>query len=291
MRERERAICYTSSKIKGIKMPYKIFFLGLMLVLLTACGGGGSTNTTVTEAPDTQAPIITLIGDATVTLTVGGIYTEQGASAVDDVDGNLTDDINTTGEVDTDLAATYTVKYNVKDSAGNVAAEVARTVIVKPQTTQLKKTGQTTSYNTSGTEVTDGSIKDDGFYQKGTTPSYTRDDTTDIVTDHITGLEWQDDTEAKSILKNWADAKAYCAAKGGGWRLPSRKELVGLSDYGRNGPAIDPTFSNVASSNFWSSTTFAGYSDRAWSVYFRYGGQYYDGKARSGYVRCVRAGQ
>jgi len=60
--------------------------------------------------------------------------------------------------------------------------------------------------------VTDNSIKDDGYYQKGVTPNYTRNDTEGVVTDHITGLEWQDNVEAKTITKNWTDAQTYCSS-------------------------------------------------------------------------------
>ena len=79
---------------------------------------------------DTIKPVITLVGEATVTLTVGDSYSDAGATASDDVDGDITSDINVTSTVDTTTAGTYSVKYNVKDSAGNVADEVSRVVIV-----------------------------------------------------------------------------------------------------------------------------------------------------------------
>ncbi len=37
--------------------------------------------------------------------------------------------------------------------------------------TPLLKTGQTLSYDSNGNVVTDGSIKDDGYYQRGATRS------------------------------------------------------------------------------------------------------------------------
>jgi len=84
----------------------------------------------VTVPADTTAPVITLVGSATINLNVGDAYTEQGATATDNVDGNLTSSIVTTGTVNTAVAATYTVNYNVSDAAGNAATQVSRSVVV-----------------------------------------------------------------------------------------------------------------------------------------------------------------
>jgi len=79
---------------------------------------------------DTTAPLITLVGSAAVTLTVGDAYVDEGATATDDVDGDITANIVTVNPVNTGTAGTYTVTYNVSDAAGNAATEVTRTVIV-----------------------------------------------------------------------------------------------------------------------------------------------------------------
>ena len=85
-------------------------------------------------APDTIAPVITLIGNATIELFVGDAYTEQGATATDDVDGDLTSSIIVSGTVDTNIAGTYIVNYNVSDAANNAANQVTRTVNVNENT-------------------------------------------------------------------------------------------------------------------------------------------------------------
>jgi hypothetical protein len=87
------------------------------------------------SAVDTTAPVITLVGNATINLNVGDTYTEQGATATDNIDGNLTSSIVTTGTVNTASAGTYTVNYNVSDAAGNAAAQVSRAVTVTADTT------------------------------------------------------------------------------------------------------------------------------------------------------------
>ncbi len=94
-----------------------------------------SVQITVTySVPDTTAPVITRLGDDPVNLTVGDpAYVDAGATALDDVDGNITGSIVTTvtpGPVDTSAPGVFTVHYNVSDAAGNPAAEVTRTVNV-----------------------------------------------------------------------------------------------------------------------------------------------------------------
>ena len=86
---------------------------------------------TITVIAAGEAPVISLVGAATVTLTVGDTYVEEGATAVDAQDGDLTLQILTdSSNVNTGVAGTYTVTYNVTDGAGNAATEVTRTVTV-----------------------------------------------------------------------------------------------------------------------------------------------------------------
>ncbi len=88
--------------------------------------------------PDTTKPIITLIGDATLQVAYGESYTDAGATALDDRDGDLTASITavvtrggeTVAAVNTNVPGTYMIRYNVKDAAGNQALEVTREVVV-----------------------------------------------------------------------------------------------------------------------------------------------------------------
>ena len=90
--------------------------------------------TEIDEA-DTTAPVITLVGDAVVDLSVGDTYSESGATASDNVDGDISADIVIGGDsVDTSTVGQYTVTYNVSDDAGNAATEVTRTVNVTDTT-------------------------------------------------------------------------------------------------------------------------------------------------------------
>ena len=79
---------------------------------------------------DATKPLITLNGSSTVTLVVGDTYIDAGATAHDNVDGNITANIIINNPVDTNTAGTYIVTYDVNDTAGNVATQVTRTVII-----------------------------------------------------------------------------------------------------------------------------------------------------------------
>jgi subtilisin family serine protease len=99
--------------------------------LVVTAQDGTSTITytiTVNPAPDLVAPIITLNGSSSVNITVGGTYTDEGATSIDDVDGPVI--VTTSGTVDTNTVGTYILTYNTVDAAGNHATPVTRTVNV-----------------------------------------------------------------------------------------------------------------------------------------------------------------
>ena len=82
---------------------------------------------------DNVPPEIVLNGPATVSVRLGSSYTDAGASATDNVDGDISDRIAIDNPVNTDRAETYTVTFRVVDLAGN-AAVATRTVIVDAAT-------------------------------------------------------------------------------------------------------------------------------------------------------------
>lgn len=137
--------------------------------------------------------------------------------------------------------------------------------------------------------------------------SYT-DNGNGTVTDNNTGLMWQEQDNGNTY--NWYKAsgtydatynpssESVCGSLTLGgfsdWRLPTKKELITIVDYGipYPGPTIKTTyFPNTKSSNYWSSTTYAYYPDYAWGVGFYNGSVYYGYKDYYLYVRCVRGGQ
>lgn len=99
---------------------------------------------------DTEAPVITA---EDVTVYVGGEFDPAAdVTAVDNVDGDVTEKIVITGEADTSKEGTYTLTYTVKDAAGNEAS-AERTVTVAKKSTSKKggNSGNGTTGNTTGT--------------------------------------------------------------------------------------------------------------------------------------------
>ena len=81
---------------------------------------------------DPIPPELTLKGESSITLAYGKKYEEPGFEAFDNCDGDITDRVTVSGDVNTQKAGTYKITYTVEDSYGNTDTEV-RTVQVKPK--------------------------------------------------------------------------------------------------------------------------------------------------------------
>jgi hypothetical protein len=82
----------------------------------------------VDNSSDVTAPELRLNGDSEITLAVGTEFEDPGYTATDDYDGDVTDKVVRSGNVDHSKAGTYTITYTVQDAAGNVTSK-KRTVI------------------------------------------------------------------------------------------------------------------------------------------------------------------
>ena len=143
-----------------------------------------------TEEVDKTAPTIKLNGPYSITLDFNGKYTESGATATDNKDGDLTSKIQISGKVDSGKAGTYTIEYTVSDSAGNKATE-KRTVIVKEKKEEPKTKPQITLNGEKTIEIElNGTYTEPGFVAKDGQGN----DITDKVTTIITGAGSSIDT-------------------------------------------------------------------------------------------------
>jgi len=122
-----------------------------------------------------------------------------------------------------------------------------------------------------------------------------------VVRHETTGLEWRRCAEGMSwtgsgctgttISRTWSGALQYAHAESG-WRLPNINELRSIVERCRINPAINQqVFPNTPTSNFWSASPSAGYSDNAWYVNFGNGSDTNWIKSNAYRVRLVRGGQ
>ena len=122
---------------------------------------------------DTTPPVITILGDNPLNLQVGDTYTDPGATAQDNVDGNVTASIQTSDNVNTSAAGSYNVTYMVNDAAGNTAT-TSRTVVV------------------SDPPVSNDSIANSDIFVKGTVSgsyidTHALDDIMETITERVSG--------------------------------------------------------------------------------------------------------
>lgn len=176
-----------------------------------------------------------------------------------------------------------------------------QTACLSAEAFKLPDTGQTKCYDSYGSFVVkpcEGTGQD-GAYAINIMSLTDNNDGT--ITDNNTSLMWQKEDNNLTSNWYWANEGEVCGALTLGgfsdWRLPSKKELISIVNYGVSDivavtanyfPDTKPLF-------YWTSTTNARVSDHAWTVYFNDGGVYNDFFSHKlydqNYARCVRGGQ
>ncbi len=121
-----------------------ILLVLFMLFSLAGCGGSSSkvvdlqtTQSRVASNPTAKdnnqsntPPTIYLVGSSTIEINLGGLFEDPSVIAIDAEDGNLTEEVEISNNLNTSHEGTYTIIYSVNDSQG-ATAEVSRTVKVK----------------------------------------------------------------------------------------------------------------------------------------------------------------
>lgn len=114
-----------------------------------------------------------------------------------------------------------------------------------------------------------------------------------LARDTASGLIWARDALSAGFSLSWAEALDFVRGLGaegrwgrGGWRLPSRRELLSLVDQGRALPALPEghPFRNVWHVWYWTSTSFAREPAYAWRVQLSGGRLFYGAKAEDAMV-------
>lgn len=78
---------------------------------------------------DKTSPVIALKGGETQTIYLNDIWKDQGYTAIDNCDSDITNKVETSGSVNSKKLGTYKITYSVTDEAGN-KAKLERTVKV-----------------------------------------------------------------------------------------------------------------------------------------------------------------
>ena len=116
-----------------VNNPVNDNVVGVYTITYNVTDGEGNAATQMTRTvtvQDTLKPVITRLGQEFVYVPLYESYTDSGATAADQCDGNLTTSIIVVNPVDTNTPGSYLVTYNVTDAEGNAATQVTRTVIV-----------------------------------------------------------------------------------------------------------------------------------------------------------------
>ncbi|MGK5091012.1 DUF1566 domain-containing protein [Deltaproteobacteria bacterium TL4] len=299
------------TKISSVTSPYTHTSLTngtAYYYILTAVNTGGesSASTEVSATPvaisssvsftdtdytssEVAGPVTISKADSESTMTHYVLYwgssstTKQSTTAITEIAANGSATYTYTFAANTTLPSTashllvYTKNGSI-ESPNPVSVSITDLIA-------LPDSGQTISYSNSFGEDHDYLINPQSFTDNGNS----------TITDNVTGLMWQQTTDATN--RDWATAGTYCdiLILGGfsDWRLPSKKELVSIISFGTSHPAINTTyFPNTYSSTHWSSTTFA--PDPSWAglVSFHNGDVNSNVKTvnDNGLVRCVRGG-
>ena len=134
------------------------------------------------------------------------------------------------------------------------------------------------------------------LYAEALSPICYRDNDKNVVVcseKKLGRLMWQD--EKQNFQGTWEQAQEYCKlvslAEYKDWRLPTRAELLSISDKSRYDTALNTAFKYIADSDYpwyWSQTTYADGPSGAWLVGFGFGDGYWGDLSIRHFVRCVR---
>jgi len=121
------------------------------------------------------------------------------------------------------------------------------------------------------------------------------DGTGNCITDNLTGLMW---ARGDGGFRTWQPALDFANSLDlcgfTDWRIPNRKELLSLVNFGAGNVGVwllDSGFTFQVEAVLWSSSSVAGSADKAWALIVLPGIVTTAAKSGGNYVLPVRAGQ
>ncbi len=128
----------------GIVLNLLIILIILMLIALSNIDKLPEEETISNQyiIIDKEPPVITL-NQETITIIKDTEYIEPGYKATDNIDGDITNKVTTTNNINISIPGTYEITYEVQDNKGNKTS-IKRKVIVEKKTIKRKKKYTTT---------------------------------------------------------------------------------------------------------------------------------------------------
>lgn len=128
-----------------------------------------------------------------------------------------------------------------------------------------------------------------------TNPMSLADNGDGTLTDNNTHLMWQKIDD--NVLRTKAEARAYCEGMSLGlypggfspdWRLPGKKELLSIVDFGVYNPALSASFLAADAAPYWTDSDYQDGAGMAWNLDFFMGHEDGHDAATTALARCVR---
>ena len=127
----------------------------------------------VVKVVDSTSPEIKLSGNEKIIIIKGEKYVEPGCIAIDNYDGEITDKVEITSDVDNNKIGEYKVIYSVTDTSGNTSSKERVVVVKNPnkvvvvnnnENKEVKTEVKPTNYSNT---ITSNKFTDNGFYIEG----------------------------------------------------------------------------------------------------------------------------
>ncbi|PCJ59513.1 MAG: hypothetical protein COA79_10730 [Planctomycetota bacterium] len=210
---------------------------------------GPSFNLVNVDDDDFTKPILTMFGNAVVSLRLNATYVEAGYSATDNFDGNLTSSIIVAGTVNASVVGTYIITYSVSDAHGNSANMHTRTVnvvntagIVVSVSSILVGEEDYASFSISLADVPTTNVQVNlfstgaGFLVDRSQLLFTPGNSTVNQTIILTGVDDSVIASQSGEISIWVDAASEANYVG----LPASKVVVSVIDDDVNDIAVSP---------------------------------------------------
>ena len=150
------------SKLGEYKVKYYIFIDKLEYVSYR-----------IVKVVDNINPIITLKGNSKIEVLLNEEYIDEGATALDNYDGDISFKVTTEGTVDTSKVGEYKIIYKVSDSSNNTS-KIERIVTVKnpnkivaPNNSENKEEQKEITISNYSNTITLNKFTSSGFYIEG----------------------------------------------------------------------------------------------------------------------------